>query len=94
MITSKSPVAIMKAAFELGRQLFADHAHKFGPQTFTEPQLFACLALREHQKKSYRGVEAALSVVEGWSTARTCGRPSACPARRTTTRSAGRSSGW
>ena len=42
MITSKSPVAIMKAAFELGRQLFA------------------CLALREHQKKSYRGVEALL----------------------------------
>jgi hypothetical protein len=60
MITCKSPVAIVKAALELGRQLFADHPHQFGPQTFTEPQLFACLSLREHQKKSYRGVEALL----------------------------------
>ena len=60
MITCKSPVAIMKAAFELGRQLFADHTHKFSPHAFTQPQLFACLALREHQKKSFRGVEALL----------------------------------
>jgi hypothetical protein len=51
MIACKSSVAIMKAAIELGRQLFADHPHKFGPQTFTEPRLVACLALREHQKK-------------------------------------------
>jgi hypothetical protein len=60
MITCKSPVAVMKAALELGRQLFADHSHRFSPHAFTQPQLFACLALREHQKKSYRGVEGLL----------------------------------
>jgi hypothetical protein len=60
MITCKSPVAVMKAAFELGRRLFADHSHRFSPHAFSQPQLFACLALREHQKKSYRGVEALL----------------------------------
>ena len=27
---------------------------------FTDPQLFACLVLREHQRKSYRGIVAAL----------------------------------
>ncbi len=60
MITCKSPVAIMRAAHALGQQLFDEHAHKFSRKDFTLAQLFACLALREHQKKSYRGVEALL----------------------------------
>lgn len=50
----------MRAAHELGQQLFLEHAHKFSRKDFTLPQLFACLALREHQKKSYRGTEALL----------------------------------
>ena len=50
----------MKAALELGQRLFADHSHKFSPHRFSQPQLFACLVLREHQKKSLRGVEALL----------------------------------
>ena len=50
----------MRAAHELGRQLFLEHAHKFSRKDFTLPQLFACLVLREHQKKSYRGTEALL----------------------------------
>ena len=33
---------------------------------FTEAQLFACLVLREHQKKSYRGVEALLADSLDW----------------------------
>ena len=50
----------MRAAHELGSQLFHEHAHPFSRHDFTLPQLFACLVLREHQKKSYRGVEALL----------------------------------
>ncbi len=61
MVTCKSPVAIMRAAHDLGQQLFKEHAHRFSRKDFTLPQLFACLALREHQKKSYRGVEALLT---------------------------------
>jgi len=60
MITCKSPVAVMRAAYELGAALFAEHSHAFSRKDFTLPQLFACLVLREHQKKSYRGTEALL----------------------------------
>jgi hypothetical protein len=50
----------MRAAHELGGRLFDERAHKFSRKDFTLPQLFACLVLREHQKKSYRGTEALL----------------------------------
>jgi hypothetical protein len=60
MITCKSPVAVMRRAYELGAALFDEHSHAFSRKDFTLPQLFACLALREHQKKSYRGTEALL----------------------------------
>lgn len=50
----------MRAAHELGAQLFDEHAHRFSRKDFTLPQLFACLVLREHQKKSYRGAEELL----------------------------------
>ena len=60
MITCQSPVAVMRAAHELGAALFDERAHKFARKDFTLPQLFACLVLREHQKKSYRRAEALL----------------------------------
>ena len=60
MVTCKSPVAVMRAAHALGMELFDERAHKFSRKDFTLPQLFACLVLREHQKKSYRGTEALL----------------------------------
>ena len=61
MVTCQSPVKVMRAAYELAGHLFDEHAHKFSRQDFTLPQLFACLVLREHQRKSYRGVEALLA---------------------------------
>ena len=60
MVTCKSPVAVMRAAHGLGVRLFGEHAHRFSRKGFTRPQLFACLVLREHQKKSYRGTEELL----------------------------------
>ncbi len=50
----------MRAAHELARDLFDEPAHRFSRKDFTRPQLFACLVLREHQRTSYRGVEALL----------------------------------
>lgn len=50
----------MRAAREVGAKLFDEHAHRFSRKDFTLPQLLACLVLREHQKKSYRGTEALL----------------------------------
>ena len=61
MISCKSPVKVMRAAHALAGRLFDEHAHKFSRKDFTLPQLFACLVLREHLKKSYRGVEALLA---------------------------------
>ena len=60
METSKSPRDVMRAAHELACDLFDEHAHRFSRKDFTLAQLFACLVLREHQRKSYRGVEALL----------------------------------
>jgi len=61
MVTCKSPVKVMRAAHALGRRLFDERSHQFARQDFTLPQLFACLVLREHQRQSYRGVEALLA---------------------------------
>jgi len=42
------------------------YGSKFSRKDFTQPQLFACLVLREHQKKSYRGIEALLIDSPDW----------------------------
>ena len=47
-------------AFDLATRCLPRYACKFSRHDFTLPQLFACLVLREHQKKSYRGTEALL----------------------------------
>src|SRR5712691_479382 len=66
MITCKSPRRVMQRAFLLARMFLPDHSSRFSRKDFTLPQLFACLVLREHQKKSYRGVEALLEDSPSW----------------------------
>ncbi len=66
MLTCKSPRKVMRLAWELGRQVLPDHSSKFSRKDYTLPQLFACLVLREHQKKSYRGIEALLRDSQQW----------------------------
>ena len=66
MLTCKSPWKVMRAAFCLARYSLPDHTSKFSRKDFTLPQLFACLVLREHQKQSYRGVEAMLRDASHW----------------------------
>lgn len=50
----------MRVAYEAALKCLPERTHKFSRKDFTLPQLFACLVLREHQKKSYRGLEALL----------------------------------
>ncbi len=65
--TCKSPRKVLREAYELALPLLPAYASAFSRHDgFTEPQLFACLVLREHQKKSYRGVEALLADSPGW----------------------------
>jgi hypothetical protein len=56
----------MLAAFFLARETLPKYSNKFSRHDFTLPQLFACLVLREHQRKSYRQVEALLRDSPQW----------------------------
>ena len=67
METCKSPRKVLREAYELGLALLPAYASAFSRHDgFTEAQLFACLVLREHQKKSYRGIEALLADSLDW----------------------------
>lgn len=56
----------MKLAYLVGRQCLPEYSGPYSRHDFTEPQLFACLVVREHQKKSYRGAEALLADCPEW----------------------------
>jgi hypothetical protein len=56
----------MQWAFGLAKRFLPDYSSPFSRQDFTQPQLFACLVVREQQKKSYRGVEALLADCDAW----------------------------
>jgi len=43
-------------ALAAGKEAFSDYSHIYSPQKFTQPQLFACLVLKEFEKKDYRGI--------------------------------------
>jgi hypothetical protein len=56
----------MQAAHRLATHCLPTYSDKFSRHDFTLPQLFACLVIREHQKKSFRGVEALLRDCPDW----------------------------
>jgi hypothetical protein len=66
METCKSPRMVLNAAYALATACVKEHQSKFSRRDFTGPQLFACLVLREHQRKSYRGVVALLEDCPHW----------------------------
>jgi hypothetical protein len=71
MLTCKSPRKVMRAAYHLASQSLPDYSHKFSRHDFTLPQLFACLVVKEHLKRSYRGAEELLRDSDAWL--RDCG---------------------
>ena len=56
----------MRAAFFLARETLPKYSSRFSRHDFTLPQLFACLVVREHQRKSYRQLEALLHDSPQW----------------------------
>jgi len=66
MLTCKSPRKVMRAAFCLARGVLPNHFSKFSRHDFTLPQLFACLIVKEQQRKSYREAEALLRDAPHW----------------------------
>ena len=52
---SKSPRRVLQVAYDAARQAVAAHRHRFSPKKFTQPQLLACLVLKEFLRLDYRG---------------------------------------
>jgi hypothetical protein len=61
MTTSKSPWTVAMVALAAGKEAFSDYSHRYSPKKFTQPQLFACLVLKEFEKKDYRGIVTLLA---------------------------------
>ncbi len=66
MISSRSPLEVLRTAHRLGEATLPTYASKFSRKTFTLPQLFACLALRQFYNLSYRRTEALLADCPNW----------------------------
>jgi hypothetical protein len=59
--TSKSPRRVLRVAYEAACRAVPEYAHKFSPKKFTQPQLLACLVLKEFARLDYRGLAEHLS---------------------------------
>ncbi|HWE94157.1 MAG TPA: hypothetical protein VG269_09355 [Tepidisphaeraceae bacterium] len=46
----------MLAAYHLAQDTLPEFSSKFSRRDFTSRQLFACLILKEFEKKDYRGI--------------------------------------
>jgi hypothetical protein len=60
MKTSKSPRKVLQVAHATACKALPRYAHRFSPRKYTQPQLFACLALKEFLKLDYRGIQQLL----------------------------------
>lgn len=58
--TTKSPRRVLEFAHAIGVGALAKYSHKFSPKKFTQPQLFACLVLKEFLRLDYRKLAAVL----------------------------------
>lgn len=63
--TSKSPRKVAAVALWVGQRALPDYSSRFSPKTFTQAQLFACLALKAFFKTDYRGIVAYLDDLPG-----------------------------
>ena len=54
--TTKDPLALARVALQVGEKAFKPYSCPKSPHKFTQPQLFAILALRQFFGVDYRGV--------------------------------------
>ncbi len=66
MKTTKSPYQVLSTALFIGELVLPAYAHRFSPKKFTQPQLFACLVLKEFLQFDYRKLEATLRDSPSW----------------------------
>ena len=60
MQTSKSPKQTVRVAYLAAKEALPLYSHKYSPKKFTQPQLVACLVLREFFTTDYRGITAII----------------------------------
>lgn len=58
--TTKSPRKVLEYAYLIGGLVLPDYSHRYSRHDFTQPQLFACLALKEFLQLDYRKLAALL----------------------------------
>ncbi len=56
METSKSTLTVAQEALKAGQESLPDYRRPKSPKKFTQPQLFACLVVKEFRCLDYRGV--------------------------------------
>lgn len=56
----------MRTAYPLACQALPKYSSKFSRRDFTLPQLYACLTVKEMQRRSYRSAEALLRDSDSW----------------------------
>ena len=61
---TKDPIALARAALEVGEAALPPYSHRNSPHKFTQAQLFTLLVLREFFRLDYRSLVAWL---ERWS---------------------------
>ena len=64
MTTSKSTLTVARMALRAARDALPDYARPKSPHKFTQPQLLACLILKEFEGKDYRGI---YTMLQEWS---------------------------
>ena len=61
MKTSKSPRRVFQVAYDAACKALPAYRHKYSPKKFTQPQLMACLVLKEFSRLDYRGLAEHLA---------------------------------
>jgi hypothetical protein len=61
MTTSKSPKAVAATALRAAVGALPLYRHRFSPKKYAQPQLIACLVLKEFFRTDYRGISAILA---------------------------------
>lgn len=57
---TKSALCLARNALTVAEGALRRYAHKYSPKLYTQPQLFACLALKAFFKTDYRGITVLL----------------------------------
>ena len=59
--TWKSPRKVSQVALDMAKEALPAYCDCFSPKVLTQPQLFACVVMKESFKTDYRGITGILA---------------------------------